>query len=64
MLTRIYGTAFFDQAGLDEYLERLRGGPERDHRRLGRELDLFHFSRGLAGRRRSGTPGGWSSGTS
>src|SRR6478736_911795 len=44
MLTRIYGTAFFDQAALDEYLERVEQARLRDHRRLGRELDLFHFS--------------------
>ncbi len=43
MLTRIYGTAFFDQAGLDEYLQRLEEAQKRDHRRIGRELDLFHF---------------------
>src|SRR5207245_9826526 len=39
MLTRIYGTAFFDQAALDEYLERVEQARLRDHRRLGRELD-------------------------
>ena len=49
MLTRIYGTAFFDQAALDEYLERIEQARLRDHRRLGRELDLFHFSRRVAG---------------
>jgi threonyl-tRNA synthetase len=43
-LTRIYGTAFFSQADLDAYLERLEEAKRRDHRRLGRELDLFHFS--------------------
>ena len=43
-LTRIYGTAFFSQADLDAYLERLEQAKARDHRRLGRELDLFHFS--------------------
>jgi threonyl-tRNA synthetase len=42
-LTRIYGTAFFSQADLDTYLERLEEAKKRDHRRLGRELDLFHF---------------------
>lgn len=42
-LTRIYGTAFFTQADLDAYLERLEQARARDHRRLGRELDLFHF---------------------
>ena len=44
MLTRIYGTAFFDQAELDAYLERIEEARRRDHRRLGRELDLFHLS--------------------
>ncbi len=42
-LTRIYGTAFFDQKDLDAHLERLEQARARDHRRLGRELDLFHF---------------------
>jgi threonyl-tRNA synthetase len=43
-LTRIYGTAFFNQADLDAYLERLEEARRRDHRRLGQQLDLFHFS--------------------
>src|SRR3954447_17752825 len=43
-LTRIYGTAFYDQADLDAYLERLEQARGRDHRRLGNELDLFHLS--------------------
>jgi threonyl-tRNA synthetase len=42
-LTRIYGTAFFSQADLDLYLERLEEARRRDHRRLGTELDLFHM---------------------
>src|SRR5438552_591128 len=42
-LTRIYGTAFFSQADLEAYLERLEEAKKRDHRRLGRELDLVHF---------------------
>src|SRR6266540_2163693 len=42
-LTRIYGTAFFSQADLDAYLERLEEAKRRDHRRLGRALDLVHF---------------------
>src|SRR5881392_1878319 len=42
-LTRIYGTAFYSQADLDEYLERLDEAKRRDHRRLGQQLDLFHF---------------------
>src|SRR5437763_13842440 len=44
MLTRVYGTAFFRQRELDEYLERLELARARDHRKLGRELDLFSFS--------------------
>jgi threonyl-tRNA synthetase len=41
MLTRIYGTAFFSQQELDEYLERLEQARARDHRRLGPQLGLF-----------------------
>ncbi len=44
MLTRIYGTAFHTGAQLSEYLERLDKAAQRDHRKLGRELGLFHFS--------------------
>jgi threonyl-tRNA synthetase len=44
MLTRIYGTAFFSKAELAEHLERLEQARARDHRKLGRELDLFMFS--------------------
>ena len=44
MLTRIYGTAFFSQEDLNEFLERLEQARARDHRRLGRELGLFYFS--------------------
>jgi threonyl-tRNA synthetase len=43
-LTRIYGTAFYSQADLDAYLERLEEAKKRDHRKLGRELDLVHLS--------------------
>jgi threonyl-tRNA synthetase len=43
MLQRIYGTAFADQKALDEHLHRLEEAEKRDHRRLGREMDLFHF---------------------
>ncbi len=42
-LTRIYGTAFFSEADLDVHLERLEQARARDHRRLGQQLDLFHF---------------------
>lgn len=40
-LQRIYGTAFFAKKDLDEYLERLEDAKRRDHRRLGKELELF-----------------------
>src|SRR5438094_499793 len=43
-LTRIYGTAFYSQDDLDAYLHRLEEAKRRDHRRLGVELDLYHFS--------------------
>ena len=41
MLQRIYGTAFFRREDLDAHLERLAEAAKRDHRKLGRELDLF-----------------------
>src|SRR5919112_1339864 len=44
MLTRIYGTAFFKKAELEEHLQRLEEARARDHRKLGRELGLFTFS--------------------
>src|SRR6187200_864019 len=43
MLSRIYGTAFTKQEELDAYLKQLEEVEKRDHRRLGREMDLFHF---------------------
>ncbi len=43
MLQRIYGTAFFRKDDLGQHLHRLEEAKKRDHRRLGRELDLFHF---------------------
>jgi threonyl-tRNA synthetase len=43
MLTRLYATAFPTQAELDAYLARIELAKARDHRRLGRELELFHF---------------------
>ncbi len=43
MLTRIYGTAWHDQVQLDAYLHMLEEAEKRDHRKLGREMDLFHF---------------------
>ncbi len=42
-LTRIYGTAFYDQKDLDAHLAQLEEARRRDHRVLGRQLDLFHF---------------------
>ncbi len=44
MLQRIYGTAFFDAESLKKYLTFLEEAQRRDHRRLGKELDLFSFS--------------------
>ena len=43
-LTRIYGTAFFTKEDLETHLERLERARASDHRRLGPQLDLFHFS--------------------
>jgi len=43
MLTRIYGTAWAKQDELDAYIHQLEEAEKRDHRRLGREMDLFHF---------------------
>jgi threonyl-tRNA synthetase len=42
-MQRVYGTAFFSQKELDEHLTRLEEAKKRDHRKLGRELDLFHI---------------------
>src|ERR1700680_1436570 len=49
MLTRIYGTAWPDQSQLDQYLHQLEEAEKRDHRRLGREMDLFHFQEDAPG---------------
>jgi threonyl-tRNA synthetase len=43
MLQRIYGTAWADQKQLDAYLKMLEEAEKRDHRRIGKELDLFHM---------------------
>ncbi len=43
MLSRIYGTAFAKQEELDNYLKQIEEAEKRDHRKLGREMDLFHF---------------------
>ncbi len=44
MMQRVYGTAFFKQADLDEFLRLREEAKERDHRKLGKELDLFTLS--------------------
>lgn len=49
MLQRIYGTAFFSQKELEEYLKRLEEAEKRDHRRLGHELDLFSINPSIGG---------------
>jgi len=43
MLQRIYGTAFYEQKSLEAYLHRIEEARRRDHRKLGRELELFSF---------------------
>ena len=43
MLQRIYGTSWASQKDLDSYLKRLEEAEKRDHRKLGKEMDLFHF---------------------
>jgi threonyl-tRNA synthetase len=43
MLQRIYGTSWATQKDLDDYLKRIEEAEKRDHRKLGREMDLFHF---------------------
>src|SRR5882724_8407454 len=43
MLQRIYGTAWPDKKQLDQYLQRLEEAEKRDHRRIGKDLDLFHL---------------------
>src|SRR5438309_3049766 len=48
-LQRVYGTAFASQKELDQYLFRLEEAERRDHRRLGRELDLFHLQEEAVG---------------
>lgn len=42
-LQRVYGTAWFTKEDLEQYLHRLAEAERRDHRRIGRELELFHF---------------------
>lgn len=48
-LQRIYGTAFYTQEELNDYLNRLEEAKKRDHRKLGPELDLFSFNENLGG---------------
>ncbi|MDC3068530.1 threonine--tRNA ligase [Candidatus Pelagibacter sp.] len=43
MLQRIYGTGWASQKDLDDYLKRIEEAEKRDHRKLGKEMDLFHF---------------------
>ncbi|MDP6162871.1 MAG: hypothetical protein QF837_09375, partial [Acidimicrobiales bacterium] len=43
MLQRIYGTSWASQKDLDIYLKRIEEAEKRDHRKLGKEMDLFHF---------------------
>ena len=43
MLQRIYGTSWANKKDLDDYLKRLEEAEKRDHRKLGKEMDLFHF---------------------
>jgi len=49
MLSRIYGTGWLNKKQLDEHLVRLEEAAKRDHRKLGREMDLFHFQEEAAG---------------
>ena len=49
MLSRIYGTAWRDQKELDAYLHKLEEAERRDHRRIGKEMDLFHLQEEAAG---------------
>ena len=49
MLQRIYGTCWRDEKELEAYLFRLEEAEKRDHRRLGREMDLYHFQEEAAG---------------
>ena len=49
MLQRVYGTAWADEKQLQEYLTRIEEAEKRDHRKLGRELDLFHMQEEAVG---------------
>lgn len=59
MLTRIYGTAFFSQAELDDYLALQEQAKKRDHRKLGRELGLFLLSPSVGSGFPIYMPNGW-----
>ena len=48
-LTRVYGTAFYDPKDLEDHLHRIEEAKRRDHRRLGKDLDLFEFSEASPG---------------
>ena len=63
-LTRIYGTAFYSQADLDAYLERIEEAKRRDHRRLGTSSSISSTSPTTRPGCRSGIRRGWSSGAS
>ena len=49
MLSRIYGTAWRDQKELDAYLHQLEEAERRDHRKIGKEMDLFHIQEEAVG---------------
>jgi threonyl-tRNA synthetase len=49
MLQRVYGTAWPNKKELDAYLDRIKEAEKRDHRKLGRQLDLFHFQEDAPG---------------
>ena len=42
-MQRVYGTAFFSKKDLEDYLHQIEEAKKRDHRRLGKDLGLFHF---------------------
>jgi threonyl-tRNA synthetase len=63
MLQRIYGTAFFKEKELEEHLDRLEEAKKRDHRVLGKQLDLFTVDPGWARGSSSGSPPAPSSAT-
>ena len=49
MLQRIYGTSWASKKDLDDYLNRIQEAEKRDHRKLGKEMDLFHFEKKAQG---------------